>query len=424
MLKVGVLYSKEINIAIIAPMKLPATLPYPLLVVPLLIAMLFSAFIYWEAVHCTSWVLNTLSGLIAIYGLLVAPRKMLPIAGFWIGLLWFYWIGYSFTYYDMDWAKWPVALGFGVVYALYFGVLGLTSSPWLRAGMLFGLTFFWPMDFNWMQPEVIFVESYIGVEKWQFALVLALLAASAWFKGKNKAFPLLMLVVTFHAPYTPPPLPSLKIKLVSTELSQDMKWKQSTLQRIVGDNLRAINDAIDKRYDMVVLPEAAFPLFMNHNPQLMAFLQEKSHHITILTGTLHEENHLNYNVSYLFDEGNITVAKKTILVPFGEYIPLPSFLKQWVDDHVYQGAANFVTAKHPTDFEIQGVTFRNAICYEITREELYDPKVHYMVAMSNNGWFTPSIQPTLQNLLIRLYVRRNHAMVFHSANSGGSGVVY
>lgn len=405
-------------------MKLPAKLPYPLFFIPLGIALFFSAFIYWEAIHSTSWILNTSSGLIALYGLLVAPRIMLPIAGFWIGLLWFYWIGYSFTYYDMAWAKWPVAVGFGIVYALYFGVLGLTSSPWLRAGMLFGLTFFWPMDFNWMQPEVIFVESYIGVEKWQFALVLALLALSSWLKGKNKLLPLLLLVVTFHAPYTPPPLPSLKIKLVSTKLSQEMKWEQSTLDGIVGDNLHAINDAIDNHYDMVVLPEAAFPLFMNHNPQLMAFLQEKSHHITILTGTLHEENHLNYNVAYLFHQGNITVAKKTILVPFGEYIPLPSFLKQWVDDHIYRGAANFVTAKHPTDFVIHGVTFRNAICYEITREELYDPNVHYMIAMSNNGWFTPSIQPVLQNLLIRLYARRNHAMVFHSANSGGSGVVY
>jgi apolipoprotein N-acyltransferase len=50
--------------------------------------------------------------------------------------------------------------------------------------------------------------------------------------------------------------------------------------------------------------------------------------------------------------------------------------------------------------------------------------VRYLVALSNNGWFKPSIEPTLQNLLIRFYARKNNTVVFHAANSGGSGIVY
>jgi apolipoprotein N-acyltransferase len=73
---------------------------------------------------------------------------------------------------------------------------------------------------------------------------------------------------------------------------------------------------------------------------------------------------------------------------------------------------------------IKGVKFRNAICYEATREELYTPDAKYLIAMSNNGWFKPSIEPTLQNLLIRFYARKNGSMVFHAANGGGSAVVY
>ena len=153
-------------------------------------------------------------------------------------------------------------------------------------------------------------------------------------------------------------------------------------------------------------------------------MSERSLHIAILTGTLHKENSLNYNVSYLFNQGTITVAKKTILVPFGEYIPLPSFLKGWVDRHIFGGGSDFVTADKPTDFTIKGVTFRNAVCYEATRAELYTPDVHYMVAVSNNGWFKPSIEPTLQNLLIHFYARKNHTVVFHAANGGGSGIVF
>jgi apolipoprotein N-acyltransferase len=405
-------------------MKLRITPPYNLLIIPLLIALGFSAFIYFEYFHCTLRFINTLAALGALYGLLYAPRIMLPITGFWIGLLWFYWIGYSFQYYDLAWAKWLVTLGFGLVYALYFGVLGLSSNSWVRALLLFGLTFIWPMDFNWMQPELIFIESYIGFEKWQFAFLLLLLASMSLFSRWKKLLPLLFLPFIVQHTHAPLPIPPLKIKLISTTIPQDLKWQAFILEETINNNLNYIDEAIRQGYDLVVLPEAAFTIYMNENPMLMKILQKKSASIAILTGTLHAEKNLNYNVSYLFDHGKITVAKKMILVPFGEYIPLPSFLKGWVNREIFGGGADFVTANKPTDFVIKGVKFRNAICYEATRGELYTQDARYLIATSNNGWFQPSIEPTLQNLLIRFYARKNNSVVFHSANGGGSGVIW
>lgn len=395
-----------------------------IVVAPLVIALLFSAFIYWEHFALTSKALNTISGVLALYALLHAPKRVVLISGFWIGWLWCYWIGFSFQYYALEWATWLVALGFGFVYALYYGTMALTANALLRALILFGLTFVWPMDFNWMQPELIFVESYLGFSKWQFALILFSLSLSGYISGVKKFFPLLLLVGAVQTSYTPPPIPDLKIKLVSTDISQDFKWQSEQLPQTIQDNFSAIDQAITKGYDLIVLPESAFPLYMNEHTEIAQALSERSLHIAILTGTLHKENGLNYNVSYLFNEGSITVAKKTILVPFGEYIPLPSFLKGWVDRHIFGGGSDFVTADKPTDFTIKGVTFRNAVCYEATRAELYTPDVRYMIAVSNNGWFKPSIEPTVQNLLIRFYARKNHTVVFHSANGGGSGIVY
>lgn len=405
-------------------MNLSIKAPYNLLIVPLLIALGFSLFIYAEHFHLTNQLVNTLAALGALYGLLHAPRIMIPIAGFWIGWLWFYWIGFSFQYYDLAWAQWLVALGFGLVYALYFGVLAVTSNPFLRASLLFGLTYVWPMDFNWMQIELIFVESYLGFSKIDFAIILISLALTSWFSGIKKIIPLFLLFFATQPDYPKPQMPNLKIKLVSTELSQDFKWQDEARYELIQNNLAEIIDAADKHYDLIVLPETAFSLYMNHDAELMGTLQTLSYQIPILTGTLHEENGLHYNVSYLFDNGKVSVAKKMILVPFGEYIPLPSFLKEWVNRAVFGGGLDFVTAERPTDFVIHGVTFRNALCYEATREELYTPDAHYLIAMSNNGWFKPSIEPTLQNLLIRFYARKNGSVVFHSANSGGTGVVY
>lgn len=395
-----------------------------LLVAPLLIALFFSAFIYWEHFALTSKVLNTFSGLIALYALLHAPKRTILISGFWIGLLWCYWIGFSFQYYGLGWATWLVALGFGIVYALYYGTMALTAHPLIRAIILFGLTYIWPMDFNWMQPELIFVESYMGFTKWQFALILFSLASTAWFEGRKKILPLILLLGAIQTTHPTAPLPDVKIKLVSTDISQDFKWQGERLEQTLQENFDAIDEAIAQGYDLVVLPESAFPLYMNEHTAISEALAKRSLHIAILTGTLHKENNLNYNVSYLFDQGNVTVAKKTILVPFGEYIPLPEFLRGWVNREIFGGGADFVTADKPTDFKIKGVTFRNAVCYEATREELYTPDTRYMIAVSNNGWFKPSIEPTVQNLLIRFYARKNNTIVFHSANGGGSGIVY
>lgn len=394
------------------------------LFLPLAIAVAFSAFIYCEYFGFTSRALNTIMALAALYGLLHAPARVLPVAGFWIGLLWCYWIGFSFRYYDLGWAIGFVALGFGIVYALYYGVMGLTANPFIRALALFALSFVWPMDFNWMQPELIFVESYLGFEKWQFFLILAALASTAYFAGIKKAFPLLLLPLSLQASYIPPPMPPLKIKLITTDTPQDLKWEASEQIKLTRENLEAIERSAAAGYDLIVLPEAAFALYMNHHPKLTALLQQLSYKIPILTGTLYDEDGLHYNVSYLFQNGTVTIAKKTVLVPFGEYIPLPDFLREWVNREIFGGGSDFVTADKPTDYTVKGVTFRNAICYEASREELYTPDVRYMIAISNNGWFTPSIEPTLQNLLIRFYARKNHTVVFHAANGGGSGIVY
>lgn len=405
-------------------MKITLNTPYNLIIVPLLIASTLSLFIYAEHFDLTCKFVNTIAALGGLYGLLYAPKKFLPISGFWIGLFWFYWIGYSFQYYDLAWAQIPVALGFGLVYALYFGVLGLTSQPILRGLLLFGLTYIWPMDFNWMQLEVIFVESYLGFSKLDFALILLALALLKYLDGWKKSITLLLLLPALQLETPIPQLPNLKIKLVSTELSQDFKWQSESQHEIIQDNIAAIIEAADHHYDLIVLPESAFSLYMNHNQELMDTLTTLSYQIPILTGTLHEENGLHYNVSYLFDHGKITVAKKMILVPFGEYIPLPSFLREWVNKTVFEGGLDFVTADKPTDFMIKGIQFRNAICYEGTREELYTPDARYLIVMSNNGWFKPSIEPTLQHLLMKLYARKNGSVVFHSANGGGSGIVY
>jgi apolipoprotein N-acyltransferase len=390
----------------------------------LLVALFFSTFIYLAHWELTVDALNTLFGLFALYALLVVNRRTVLISGFFIGLLWFYWIGYSFQYYGMGWMAPLVSLLFALIYLLFFGVLALGPDVWVRALLLLGLSVVEPMDFNWMQPELLFVDSYFGVEKWQFALILAGLALFAGTKSPWRFASLLLFAAALnYGGAEKKPLPPLDVKLVATELPQAEKWEAKNLSRILGENFAAIDDAISEGYDLVILPESAFPLYLNHYPLLEQRLSARSERIAIITGALYEEEGRHYNVSYFFKGGKVQVAKKMVLVPFGEYIPLPGFLKKWVNDLFFSGASDFVTAEKPTDFDLDGVTFRNAVCYEATCEELYEGEPAYMAALSNNGWFYPSIEPTLQRLLMKYYARRHGTVIFHSANMGGSGIV-
>ena len=386
-------------------------------------AFFFSAFIYFEEFGLTYKLINTLFGLTAFSLLLYIPKRSILIAGFTIGLLWFYWIGYSFKYQGVGYMEPIITIAFGFIYLLFFAPLALTNNTLLRAVLLFGLSFVEPFDWNWLQPELLFVNSYIGVYKYQLALVLLALALPSQLKYPYKYLPLLLLVGAVNYGYPPQQDAPLKIKLVTTHIKQEDKWQRANLNKTISMIFNEIKKAQQEGYDLVVLPESVFPLFLNRYPDLINILLKASKEISIVTGGLLLQDNKHYNVSYIFDQGKMSIAKKLILVPFGEYIPLPKFAQKFINDTFFSSASDFVTAKKPTDFTIKGVTFRNAICYEATCQEIYEGDVKYVIAISNNAWFAPSIEPTLQKLLLEYYARKNGVTIYHSANYKGTGII-
>jgi len=386
------------------------------------LALSFSAFLYLFHFGYTPYLLNTLLGLYAFYLLLTQNRKVLFFAGFFIGFLWFYWIGYSFIYYDMAWVVPLNALGFAFIYGFIFWVVSYPSNPVWRGVMLFLLSLFEPFDFNWLQPELLFVNSYFGIHKWEYVLILFSLSLFAYFK-KNPIFLVFLLpALSFSTPQVQE-LP-LNVTLYQTQLEQSKKWNPFYVPQTVQKNFDAIDLAIKENKELIVLPESAFPLFLNMRPKLIKKLKSRSKKIAIHTGSLFYENKQNFNASYYFNDGKVEIAKKMILVPFGEYIPLPSFLARPINEAIFGGAVDYLAASKPTDFDIKGTTFRNAICYEATCHEMYEDEPKFIIATSNNAWFEPSIQPSLQRLLMQFYATKSNTIILHAANSAGGGIIY
>jgi apolipoprotein N-acyltransferase len=206
-------------------------------------------------------------------------------------------------------------------------------------------------------------------------------------------------------------------------LDQKIKWKSAHKDDIIKQNFDEIKKAIESGYKIILLHESAFPLYLNQDKYLLQKLKSISKEITIITGALSLKDGHTYNSSYFFKDGKLEVANKVVLVPFGEAIPLPNWAKKIINNLFFNGADDYKTDSRPTDFNVNNVKIRNAICYEATSKELYENNPKHMVVLSNNAWFTPSIEPTLQNMLLRLFSQRYGTVIYHSANIDKSGVI-
>ena len=389
----------------------------------LLTTILFSSFLYLEHFGITIKLLNTITAIAALYAFLHIPKKSILVAGFFIGILWFYWVGYSFKYYDFPYLIYVVSIMFGIVHMALFSIVAFTNNVFFRAILLSLVSYIEPMAWNWIQVELLFIQSYIGVFKYQYIIVMSSLVLMSYVKQKYKYAPLLLIIFALDYNPTTHKESDLKIKLVTTHIKQELKWKREMLLPTIEMVFQNINNAIKKGYDIIIFPESFIPLYLNKNLELIDDLLKKSKEITIITGSLVSENDLHYNVTYMFNNGKYEIAKKMILVPFGEYIPLPSFARKFINDTFFDGASDFKTASKPTDFIIKGTKFRNAICWEATCPEIYEGDVNYVIAMSNNAWFAPSIEPTLQKLLIRYYAQKNSVTIYHATNGSESCVI-
>ena len=206
-------------------------------------------------------------------------------------------------------------------------------------------------------------------------------------------------------------------------IPQSQRWDQAYQQEAISLNFRLIEEAIEEGNELIVLPESAFPLYLNREEFLIDKLSAYSDKIAIIAGALTYENDNIFNSSYFFYNGKMEIAHKIVLVPFGEEVPFPEFLVKIVNQLFFDGAKDYAKAKEPYDFMMGDTKLRSAICFEATTDKLYEKNPRLMVAISNNAWFSPSIEQTFQYLLLTYYAKKYNTVIYHSANSGKSGVI-
>lgn len=373
-------------------------------------------------------ILLSVFGLLSIANVLFTPKNRRFSVGFFIGVLWFYWISLGLRYFDMSVLIPLVVVAEALLIACVFYV-GLWCECLLwRFGFIMLLSYFTPLGFDWIMLESVFAFSYFGVDKLSLGLIVLGLWVAIKYERWWKIIGILCLVFALDSKTfseNPPHIP-LKIKLMQSEVSQDITWRMEQMESIFQNYIDQIEIAKNEGYEAVVLAESAFyvPLDSKYFSHLDKILQ-MSKDIAIIVGALRVEQNENgevlyFNSTYKFENGEMTFLDKVLLVPFGERLP-QSLLP--IVNVFFEGIGGFSPGREFGYFDIKGVRFKNAICYEGTNSDFYADNPRLVIVTSNNAWFVPSIEPILQKNLMKYYARLHNSTILHATNLSKAAII-
>jgi apolipoprotein N-acyltransferase len=197
--------------------------------------------------------------------------------------------------------------------------------------------------------------------------------------------------------WTRPAGSALKVTLVQGAIPQDRKWKAEQLQPTLDLYSDMTLSQADR--DLVIWPEAAVPALPFEVRDFLVTLHEElvSRNTQLYTGILtvdiDQGEYLNTLWAIGAEEG---MYYKRHLVPFGEFFPVPDFVKRWLrlmnlpSEDIARGADDQPLLR------AKDVPVAATICYEIAfgSEQLrFLPEAQLLVNVSNDAWFGDSFAP-------------------------------
>lgn len=314
------------------------------------------------------------------------------------------------------------------------GVPGLwVLTEWLRGWLLSG--------FPWLTIGYGQIDGPLGVWAplagvYGVSLVVALLAGVlvAALSGHGRlvaagmgAAVLVATALLRDWAWTTPGGPELRVALVQGAIPQTLKWqpgeREATLELYTRLTL-----ALEPQ-DLVVWPEAAVPVPDNMVRGYLAQMGglARTRGMQLLIGILtYQEDTGEYRNSLLAVGEPTGVYHKRHLVPFGEFFPVPSFVRRWMRmaNLPYQDLAR--GAQHQAPLRAGTVRLAPTICYEDAygAEQLgFLPDAQMLVNVSNDAWFGDSIAPHQHLQIARMRALETGRYMLRSTNTGITAII-
>ena len=230
--------------------------------------------------------------------------------------------------------------------------------------------------------------------------------------------------------WTEPADRSIDVALVQGSVPQALKWRPDQLQPTVDLYLGLTDDHLDA--DLVVWPEAAIPTSRRNLDVVFDALRRRgaAGGTDFLVGAVAVDADSGDPINTAIVLGASADEEqryiKRHLVPYGEYFPVPDFVRrmiQWMD-LPYQ---DFLAGPaHQPPLEVAGVTIAMSICYEdVFGAEMRAglPEATVIGNVSNDAWFGASVAPHQHLQIARARAIEAGRMMLRGTNNGISAII-
>lgn len=231
--------------------------------------------------------------------------------------------------------------------------------------------------------------------------------------------------------WTQPSGAPFTVALAQANIPQQEKWTDPAVKISLQRYSRLTRSHPSAK--LVVWPEAAIPAwYMEVAPQLQKFgAEERTRGQSVVYGVLDYdwESGKGYNAVMAMGAGvglEHDVYFKRHLVPFGEYFPVPGWIKHWLSKHSLPHSSFTPGPLNQPPLAVRGWRIAVANCYEIAfgrllRRQL--PLANFIINVSDDGWFGHSIASAQQFEMAQTAARETGRYVLAAANSGITGII-
>ncbi len=398
---------------------------------------------------------------VLLSSLFLDPRSAARCA-FWFGIGLFlsgtYWLYVSVHVIGMAplWIAVPLMLGLVLIMATYFALTGWLMSrliggdsirlivvgpavwvlvEWARGWFLSGFPWL-SLGYSQVDSPLAGWAPLLGVYGISWLLLLS--AGGMVLAITRRRYPLALTLVLLPwllgeglraQQWTHPVGEPIVASIIQGGVPQERKW----LREQFAPTLEIYHNALIAEQDstLVVWPEVALPSLIDLENPYLSVLQDdaRARGRTLVLGIL--ENDLAersiYNSVLLLNGESQQVYRKRHLVPFGEYFPVPDFMREWMrllslpNNDISAGGA-----EQPILVAADGTTIGVAICYEdaFGAEQLYAlPDATLLINVSNDAWFGDSIAPHQHLQIARMRAVESGRWVIRATNNGVSAFI-
>ena len=415
----------------------------------------FAPYGIWPlALLCPAWLFLTWQH--------VSPKRAAAL-GFWFGVGEFgagtYWLYNSIhTIGDAPiWVTLLLMMGMVALMASYLALMGYLQARWLPAtGLaryLLGLPALWLLlewfrgwflsGFPWLSLGYSQIDTPLaglapiaGVYAVSLACAIsagALLTVvignmrQRWVGITVAALLWLAAAATWHHVWTQPRDAAISVAIVQGAVPQNKKWSQDWRDKTLT-RYRSLAEPYFGT-QLIVWPEAALPDVSYQLTEYLSALwsDAKARNSDIIMGLLHydaTQQQMYNGVLSLSDD--VEWYHKRHLVPFGEFFPVPKFVRSWLRLMSLPYSDFDRGAAQQPPLNAAGQKIGMTICYEdgFGAEQLYVLRDATLLAnVTNDAWFGDSSAPPQHLEISRMRALESGRDMIRAANDGISAII-